>query len=162
MSPVIDPRHFRTVAGKFPSGVTVITTEAGDGIVHGMTANGFISVSLEPALILVSIGKNTRMHGYLERNDRYAVSILNHDQGEIARHFSGRPGENEPEFEWVGGHPAIPDAISRIGCTMFDRHEAGDHTLFIGRVDYVDYRDGVLPLVFSSGQLFSPLERVHG
>lgn len=158
----IDQRLFRNVSGKFPSGVTVITTESADGVVHGMTANGFLSVSLEPALILVSVGKSTRLHGYLDNNDRYAVSILRHDQTDIARHFAGKPLETEPKLERMGAHPVVPDAISRIGCTIYDRYEAGDHILFLGEVEHLDYQDGSLPLVFSSGQLFSPLERVQG
>ena len=160
MEKVIDARLFRTVAGKFPSGVTVITTTSADGVTpHGMTANGFISVSLEPPLILVSVGHHTRTHSLLSDNERYAVSILGHDQKRVALHFSGKPGDAEPEYEWIDGHPFIAGAISKILCRIVDRHPAGDHTLFIGEVEHVEHRDGDLPLVFSSGQLFSPLEK---
>jgi flavin reductase (DIM6/NTAB) family NADH-FMN oxidoreductase RutF len=155
----IDQRQFRNVAGKFPSGVTVITTSSGDGIVHGMTANGFVSVSLDPPLILVSIGHTTRMHEHLMRNERYAVNILGHEQKAIAMHFAGKPQDTEPEFERINDYLFVPGVIGRIGCRIVDRHRAGDHTLMIGEVEHLDFRDGELPLVFSSGQLFSPLER---
>ena len=159
MTPTLDGRLFRTVAGKFPSGVTVVTTADAAGKPHGMTANGFISVSLEPALILVSVGAATRMHGYLMENDGYAVNVLGHRQKELATHFAGKPVDNAPDYEWVDGFPLIDGAISRMRCIIVDRHEAGDHTLFIGRVEHINHRDDELPLVFSSGQLFSPLER---
>lgn len=159
MMKVIDSRLFRTVAGKFPSGVTVITTQSADGTTHGMTANGFISVSLEPPLVLVSVGHHTRTHQYLTENERYAVSVLAHEQKHVALHFSGRPGEQQPEYEWIEGHPFIAGSISKMLCRIVDRHPAGDHTLFIAEVEFVEHRDGDLPLVFSSGQLFSPLEK---
>lgn len=157
---IIDQREFRNVVGKFPSGVTVITTTTDDGVVHGMTANGFISVSLDPPLVLVSVGKQTKMHERLMQNERYAVSVLRHDQEVVARHFAGRPSDDAPAFSWVDGHPLIEGAISQIGCRMYARHEAGDHTLFVGEVEHASIADDALPLVFSSGQLFSPLDRV--
>lgn len=159
MAEVIDSRLFRTVAGKFPSGVTIITTSSPDGVPHGMTANGFVSVSLDPPLILVSVGERTRTHTLLSENERYAVSVLGHEQKSVALHYSGRPGDAEPEYEWIDGHPFIAGAISKMLCRIVDRHRAGDHTLFIGEVEFVEHRDGELPLVFSSGQLFSPLEK---
>lgn len=159
MQNAIDTRLFRTVAGRFPSGVTVITTDTGDGEPHGMTANGFISVSLEPPLVLVSVGDHTRTHQRLTDCDRYAVSILGHDQKALAKHFAGKPGDVPPEYEWIDGHPVIAGAISRMVCRIVDRHPAGDHTLFIGQVEHLEHREGDLPLVFSNGQLFSPLER---
>lgn len=159
----IDTRLLRNVSGKFPSGVTVITAELEDGTVHGMTANGFVSVSLEPPLILVSLGLHTRMHEYLSENDRYAVNILGHEQKKVAQRFAGKPQDDEvPAWERIDGYAFIPGVIGRIGCRVYDRHLAGDHTLFIGEVTHLDYHDGELPLVFSSGQMFSPLERVIG
>lgn len=159
MTTAIDTRLFRTVAGRFPSGVTVITTAGPDGEPHGMTANGFISVSLEPPLVLVSVGCHTHTHQRLTDNDRYAVNVLGHDQKPLALRFAGKPVDVEPEYEWRDGHPLIRGAISRMLCRIVDRHRAGDHTLFIAEVEHVEHREGELPLVFSNGQLFSPLER---
>ena len=85
---MIDTRAFRDVAGKFPSGVTVITTSGARGDVHGMTANGFASVSLDPPLILVSVAVTGRTHERLTRNERYAVSILGHRQKDVAQRFA--------------------------------------------------------------------------
>lgn len=155
----IDTRLFRTVAGKFPSGVTVITTLSPDGTPHGMTANGFISVSLTPPLVLVSVGNHSRTHQLLSETERYGVSVLGHDQKDVALHYSGKPRDAEPDYRWIDSHPFIAGSISTMLCRIIDRHPAGDHTLFIGEVEFVEHRDGDLPLVFSSGQLFSPLER---
>lgn len=158
----IDTRLFRSVAGKFPTGVTVITTADADGNVHAMTANGFASISLEPPIIMVSIGDHARTLQHLMLNDNYAVNILGHEQKAIAKHFSGKPEGDGPAWDWVDGHPFVPGVIGRIGTRIVDRYRVGDHVLFFGEVTHLDYRDGELPLIFSSGQLFSPLERVVG
>lgn len=160
MTTALDTRLFRTVAGKFASGVTVITSVDEAGAVHGMTANGFISVSLEPPLVLVSVGKHAQTHARLMRLDRYGVSVLGHEQKSIATHFAGKPGDAEPAYDMTQGHPVVAGAISSMVCRIVDRHPAGDHTLFIAEVESVQHREGELPLVFSSGQLFSPLERL--
>lgn len=142
-----DARRFRTAMGRFATGVTVITTRTADGV-HGMTANGFLSVSLEPPLILVSLGA-CAMARYLEAGDRYAVTVLSADQEAVSRHFGGRPCF-DVRFESPGAFDFVPGGLARIGCRIVDRVPAGDHTLFLGEVEHLDYRDGA-PLLFYTG-----------
>ncbi|PWB97656.1 flavin reductase family protein [Salinibacterium hongtaonis] len=154
-----DTRAFRDTCGAFPTGVTVISTLAADGRPAGMTANGFLSVSLDPPLVLVSIGHGARTHERLMMNETYAVSVLRHDQKAIAAHFARRTDEADPPFDMHNGHAFVPGAVARIGCRIVDRHLAGDHTLFVGQVETFDSTPDVHPLVFASGQLFSPINR---
>ncbi|PXY22606.1 flavin reductase family protein [Prauserella muralis] len=146
----VDPRRFRAALGRFATGVTVITARAPDGGVHGMTANGFLSVSLDPPLVLVSLGGCT-MAEYLRQGDRYAVTVLSEDQETLSRHFGGRaqPGLSV-RFQWRGEHPFVPGGLAEIGCRIVDRHPAGDHVLFIGEVEHLEFRDGA-PLLFYTG-----------
>ncbi len=149
----MDKQLFRRVMGQFATGVTVVTTRVGDRI-HGMTANAFLSVSLEPPLVLVSIDRRTKMHGYLRESGRYGISMLHGGQEALCRHFAGRPVEGlEVEFEEIEGVPVLKDALARIVVKVVDAHEAGDHTLFIGRVLYLDYHEDKEPLIFCQGAL---------
>ncbi|QEE60376.1 flavin reductase family protein [Salinibacterium sp. dk2585] len=155
--PRLDTRAFRDACGRFPTGVTVISTPAADGRPAGMTANGFMSVSLDPALVVVSVGHNARTYERLMSNDVYAVSVLRHDQKDIASHFASREKSADPPFDMHNGHAFVPGAIARIGCRIMDRFPAGDHTLFLGEVETFDQTPEVHPLVFASGRLFSPI-----
>ncbi|MBM7773183.1 flavin reductase (DIM6/NTAB) family NADH-FMN oxidoreductase RutF [Actinokineospora baliensis] len=145
-----DSTTFRAAMGRFSTGITVITTEA-DGQVHGMTANGFMSVSLDPPLVVISLDRKTRMLPLLAETGRFGVSILADHQEVHSRHFAGRPVASlDPEFEHVAGTPLLVGALARIACRVVDAHEAGDHVLHIGHVEHLDFRDGD-PLVFYTG-----------
>ena len=91
-SAAIDSRALRNACGLFATGITVVTTEV-DGDVHGMTANAFMSVSLDPPLLVISVGHKARLHDLLKQTGRYAVSILRHDQEDYSSHFAGWPVE---------------------------------------------------------------------
>ncbi|WAL66851.1 flavin reductase family protein [Amycolatopsis cynarae] len=146
----IDPLDFRRTLGRFTSGVTVVTTADGDHV-HGMTANGFLSVSLDPPLVLVSLGRQSRMAALLTRTRRYGVSVLADDQQVHSRHFAGPPVPGfTPEFDHVDGLPYLRGCLSRIGCDVVEIHPAGDHLLFLGRVTDLAHEDGE-PLVFFTG-----------
>jgi flavin reductase (DIM6/NTAB) family NADH-FMN oxidoreductase RutF len=150
-APVIDPRHFRRTLGRFATGVTVITVARQEGA-HGMTANAFLSVSLDPPLVLVSIDRRARMHGYLAEATRYGVSVLACDQEKAARHFAGKPQAGyEPEFVWREEVPLLEGAVAQIVCDVWERVPAGDHTLVLGRVRWLDYWERE-PLVFFGGE----------
>ena len=150
----IDPRAFRTTLGRFASGVIVLTTVSEDGRVHGMTASGFVSVSLDPAIVLASVDHRTRMHGILSTADRYAVSVLREEQLDVAQHFAGKPQGIAPDFTVSDGMPVIDGALAHIVCDMHDRVAAGDHTLYLGRVTRLDNVEGS-PLLFFSGSFNS-------
>ena len=143
-------REFRKVMGRFATGVTVVTTVERE-TVHGMTANGFLSVSLRPPLVLVSLGR-CRMNEMLPRSGRYGVSVLSHDQHHFAAHFAAqRPSPVEPTFTWQNGLPLLQGALAHLVCRVVDVHRAGDHVLWIGEVEYLDHRDAE-PLLFYTGR----------
>lgn len=149
----VTPARMRRALGRFASGVTVVTTadSTGSGAVHGMTANAFTSVSLEPPLVLVSIANRARTRELITRSGRYGVSVLASHQEPLSLHFAGLPQEPDPvRFVWHDGVPLLDGALVRLACTVDAVHPAGDHTLFVGRVDELDYRYGQ-PLVFYTG-----------
>lgn len=148
-----DSREFRNALGRFATGVTVVTASV-DGGVRGMTANAFTSVSLDPPLVLVAVGKQARMHAHLEQGSRFGVSVLSEDQLPYAWNFAGRPQEGlEPVFMWRGGIPLVEHALAHFICTVETTYPGGDHTLFLGRVEALWYRDGS-PLTFYRGRFF--------
>lgn len=133
-----DTRAFRNACGKFATGITVVTVEI-DGAIHGMTANAFMSVSLDPPLVVVSVGKKAHMHTYLTQCERYAISILNRDQEAYSGHFAGFPPKDfVPAFEQRQGHPVVANAIAYFVTRRYTAYEAGDHTLYIGQVEYFE------------------------
>jgi flavin reductase (DIM6/NTAB) family NADH-FMN oxidoreductase RutF len=150
-------RELRNVMGRFATGVTVVTTTHKDTI-HGMTANAFLSVSLRPPLVLVSLGR-CRMSEMLPRTGRYGVSVLASDQEHFAAHFAGqRASEVAPEFVWEDDLPHLDGALAHVGCRVVDVHPAGDHVLWIGEVQHLSHRDGE-PLLFYTGR-FGTLREV--
>ncbi|HET9718665.1 MAG TPA: flavin reductase family protein [Solirubrobacteraceae bacterium] len=151
-------RELRQVMGRFATGVTVVTTLERDTI-HGMTANAFLSVSLHPPLVLVSLGR-CRMGEMLPRTKRYGVSILAHDQMQFADHFAARGhARDEPRFTWHEGLPLLDGALAHLVCRVVDTHPAGDHVLWIGEVEHLHHRDGE-PLLFYTGR-FGTLRQVE-
>jgi flavin reductase len=151
VAPARDQRRFRDALGTFATGVTIVSTRR-DDLVHGMTANGFMSVSLDPALVVVSIASASRMHDILTGTRRYGVSVLARDQEPVSRHFAGRPGHGREEVSLteVDGTPLVDGALTHVVADVIDAHAAGDHTLFIGEVVHFAHRAGD-PLIFHSG-----------
>jgi flavin reductase (DIM6/NTAB) family NADH-FMN oxidoreductase RutF len=144
--------------GRFATGVTVVTTVERD-VVHGMTANSFLSVSLRPPLVLVSLGR-CRMNEMLCRTERYGVSILGHDQEHLAAHFAAqKPSPVAPSFTWENGVPLLDGALAHVVCQVVDSHRAGDHVLWIGQVEHLHHREGE-PLLFYTGR-FGTLREVQ-
>ena len=147
----IEPREFRNVLGRFASGVTIVTVEL-EGEIHGMTANAFMSVSLEPPLVLVSVNRRAHIHHLLANSGCYGVSILSVDQQELSNHFAGRQVEGlTVSFVRKYNVPVVDGAVAHLIARVVDQHAAGDHTLYIGQVEYLDCRDGQ-PLLFYAGK----------
>jgi flavin reductase (DIM6/NTAB) family NADH-FMN oxidoreductase RutF len=149
-NPPISPLDFRQALGRFASGVTVITTCHGEHT-HGMTANAFLSVSLDPPLVLVSIANQTRMHRLLSASRRYGVSVLAQGQQALSSHFAGRvvAGLQVP-LVTLHAMPVIEGAVAHVIAEVVQAVPAGDHTLYIGRVEHLDWRDD-RPLLFYAG-----------
>lgn len=146
----VDTRAFRQALGKFATGVTVVSTVE-NAFAHGMTANSFTSVSLDPPLILVSIDNTARIKNKLENSGVLGLSILNAEQRDVSQNFAGKPQDSVSDpFEWVDGVPLIKGALARLRCRITEIVPAGDHSLFIARVDAFEQSDAE-PLMFFSG-----------
>ncbi|MFJ5760945.1 flavin reductase family protein [Neobacillus sp. NPDC093182] len=155
----MDDRQFRTAMGKFATGVTVIATDV-DGDVHGMTANAFMSVSLDPKLVVISIGEKARILEKIKQSKTFSVNILAADQQELSMIFAGQLKEHrEVEFDRLDGKPVLNGAVAQIACEVSAEHLEGDHTLFIGRVTDIHLEDAE-PLVFYSGKYRALAETV--
>ena len=145
----MDDLLFRKAMGKFATGVTVLTT-IHEGDIHGMTANAFMSVSLDPKLVVISVGKYARFLDKVTQSKRFAVNILAEDQQQVSQHFAGKP-QGEVQFGTLDGLPVIDGAIAQITCEVASVYEEGDHTLFIGRVTDLKLEEKN-PLLFFGGQ----------
>ncbi|MEX2461566.1 MAG: flavin reductase family protein [Paenibacillaceae bacterium] len=154
----MDDQAFRMAMGKFATGVTVITTCV-NGEAHGMTANAFMSVSLNPKLVLISIGEKAKMLDKIKESGKFAVSVLSEEQKEMSMHFAGQIKEQrEIDFEWINDMPVLRSSLVAIVCDVYEAHIAGDHTLFIGEVNHLTLSDGE-PLLFSAGK-YRNIEKV--
>jgi flavin reductase len=143
---------FRKTLGMFATGVTVLTTRAGESI-HGMTANAFMSVSLRPPLVLVSVDRRARMSDLLHEGTRLGVNVLEAGQAALSDHFAGRTmaEDVEPRFELVHDTPLVEGALAHLATRIVRSYWGGDHSLFLGQVVYARYGDGE-PLLFHGGR----------
>lgn len=155
----VSSTEFKAALGRFLSGVTVISAET-EGAIHGMTASAFLSVSLDPPLVLVSVSRRARMHAVLSGSPKYAISLLARAQEPLSNHFAGRPlPEGDPAGPvWIRpvgaeGPPALAGALATICCAPHDAVDAGDHTLFIGLVEHAEVSaDDAGPLGYWRGK----------
>lgn len=149
----LDPAvEFRRTLGMFATGVTVITTQVG-GEAHGMTVNAFMSVSLRPPLVLISVDRRARMNALLREGARYGISVLAAGQTSLSDHFAGRRRDDAPEplFEIVRETPLVEGALAHLVARVVRSYWGGDHSLFLGRVEYIRYGEGQ-PLLFHGGR----------
>lgn len=147
-----DSKQFRRTLGQFATGVTVITLWTPEGELHGMTANAFSSVSLDPPLILVCIDKRNTTHRLIPEVRRFAVNILSEEQTLFSRYFAGEK-ELEPPIEIVEGRegaPVLKGVIAWLDCTLWQAYDGGDHTIYVGEVQDLS-ADGGRPLLFFNG-----------
>ncbi len=147
----MDDRTFRNAMGRFATGVTVITTQTKDEV-HGMTANAFMSVSLTPKLITISVDNRANMLDKIKESQQFAVNILSDKQQDISMHFAGQTKEErEIDFGFIEGIPIIQEALVSVVCDLDTSYVVGDHTLFIGRVIDIKTTEGD-PLTFYAGR----------
>jgi flavin reductase (DIM6/NTAB) family NADH-FMN oxidoreductase RutF len=140
----------------FATGVTVITVD-NSGEVHGMTANAFTSVSLDPQLVLVCVDHNAQTHAHLTTRKRFGINVLSEGQANISEHYAD-PERNAEGAERAGasfdrtlqGTPVLHGALAYLECRLQDARDAGDHTIFIAEVEDVVVREGKPLLYFNS------------
>jgi flavin reductase (DIM6/NTAB) family NADH-FMN oxidoreductase RutF len=152
-----DERALRCALGRFATGVVVISNGSGERL-HAMTANAFMSGSLRPPLVVVSVGRHARMHARLMDSVLFGVSVLTDGQESHSRHFAGDlQAALAPRFVEFAGLPGVAlldHALARFAARVVDRHPCGDHTLFIGEVLGFSL-DEAAPLVFFGGRYAS-------
>ncbi|MCL6599718.1 MAG: flavin reductase family protein [Alicyclobacillus macrosporangiidus] len=155
MEQSMDPQAFRRAMGMFATGVTVLATEV-EGNIHGMTANAFSSLSLDPPLILVCLNRGTKMEGLLKHRAKFSVNMLSRDQEALSRHFAGGHGnQHTPEFRFTAfaGVPQLEGCLCTVACEVYDVLEGGDHVIVLGRVFGLDTASGETePLLFWKGK----------
>jgi flavin reductase (DIM6/NTAB) family NADH-FMN oxidoreductase RutF len=150
---------FRKAMGCFATGVTVITVDQ-EGEVHGMTANAFTAVSLDPVLVLVCVDHRARTHAHLHARKRFGVNVLRRDQQTVSEYYA-RSAELPQHPETAGarfdrtaqGTPVLQGALAYLECRLHSTLSAGDHTIFIAEVEEVVVRDGEPLLYFRSQYL---------
>lgn len=145
---------FRLVMGHFATGISVVTTFDGDRPA-GITVNALSSVSLDPALVMVALDRRRFITPMVRAAGRYAVNILGEGQQALSDCFAHAPvSPGREEFcgaSWTPGPtglPLIDGSIATLECTVVETFSAGDHDLFIGRVDSLRGDDAIAPLLY--------------
>ena len=166
-----DAETLRTVLRRFATGVAVVTTWDGERP-WGTTVNSFSSVSLRPPLVLVAFDRGRHIVPALRQTRRYAVNILGEGGRTLSDCFAGGTAPSngaKPESderaelcgaEWLRGPTGLPvlvEAIAALECTVVDVHPAGDHDLYVARVDAattgpLSQGNDPMPLIYYSGR----------
>ena len=144
--------------GRFATGVTIVTVDL-DGEVHGMTANAFASVSLDPMLVLVCVDHTTRTHAHLHAKKRFGINVLCENQRAISEYYARPERDHEHAEQEAGarfdrthhGTPMLRGALAYLECRLHSAQDAGDHTIFIAEVEDVVVHEGE-PLLFFGGK----------
>ena len=148
-----DARHFRNALSQFATGVTVITTRLSDNSFVGLTATSFNSVSLDPPLVLWSLGKAASSLPLFTKNSHYVINILGANQAALADRFSRRIDNRFEGVEYelsATGLPILKGGAAWFECTNRSRYPEGDHVIFVGEVEHCDVRPQPA-LVFHGG-----------
>jgi len=149
----ISPKELRSILRQWASGVTIVTA-GHDGVLHGMTVSSFSSVSLDPPLISVNIGRLTRTHSLMNEAGAFAVSILASDQQDLADHFGGAVPDTEQRLDGIAyrlgplGSPLLEGSLASFEAKIYATVPAGTHSIFIGEVATWDIQRGKLPLMY--------------
>ena len=157
----LDPDTFRSVIGRFASGVTVLTTHEDDAQDHGMTVSAFCSLSLVPPLVLLCIDRRAEMHDVLSSGTRVVVNILAAHQEALSRRFAEWEGSRR--FDGIGftrnayGAPVLDDVLAWLECQIVQQYAGGDHRVFVAEVESATARE-LRPLLHYRGG-YAELER---
>jgi flavin reductase (DIM6/NTAB) family NADH-FMN oxidoreductase RutF len=155
----VDPAEFRLAAGRFPTGILVVSTSL-NGVPHSMTVSAFTSVSLDPLLVLFCAEKIARFHEAVLAAGSWAVSVLDEDSEKISRWLATRGRPLDGQLDGVAYHPGpvtgapiLDSALSALECRTTAVHDGGDHTIVVGEVVGVTPpRPDGRPLVYYAGR----------
>ena len=153
-APAFDPRELRNVLGTFVTGVTVVTTRDADGVAHGVTANSFSSVSLDPPMVLWSQSLTSRSHSAFHSSGHFAVNILADDQIAISNHFAKSRDDKFrgiDHHDGIGGAPVLAGTAAHFECVKVAEYPGGDHVVHLGRIQQFS-RSHRRPLAFGHGR----------
>ncbi len=142
---------FRQAMGTFATGVTVLTAKDDVRGCYGMTANAFMSVSLDPPLVLVSVSRRARLNDYVGVGDRFGINVLTADQEVLGRHFGGWPEAITPAIGWMDDVPVLEESAAHYIVRVEEIFPAGDHRLFLAEVENLQFRPHE-PLLFHQGK----------
>ena len=150
----IEPQELRRVMGHFATGVTVITTKDKEGTPQGLTANAFMSLSLNPPLVLISVDKGATCYACFESPNGFTVNFLGEDQEEISKRFATKGIDKFSGLQWhPGGNGAaiIDGVLGYVECKITQCHDGGDHTIVVGEILNAS-ATGDRPLLFFKGK----------
>lgn len=148
------PTDMRRSMGRFITGVAVVSTGTSEDTWCGMTISSLTSISLDPAILMISLTHGSRTTDMVAAAGRFTVSILSARQEAVARHFATRGGARYENIDYevgVYGLPMIKDAVVQAECRVHSSPHVGDHRVFFGEVENLRHRDGT-GLVFNSGR----------
>jgi flavin reductase (DIM6/NTAB) family NADH-FMN oxidoreductase RutF len=152
-SSAIDPRDFRNALGTFATGVTIITAAGSDGKPYGLTCNSFASVSLNPPLVLWSLGMFSQALSVFQNASHFTVNVLGASQQALANKFAKSSEDKFAGVEWtagLGNAPILTDSVANFQCRAANRYYGGDHIIFLGAVEAYTYSRKE-PLLFARG-----------
>jgi flavin reductase (DIM6/NTAB) family NADH-FMN oxidoreductase RutF len=152
-SSVIDPRDFRNALGTYATGVTIITAAGADGKPYGLTCNSFASVSLNPPLVLWSLGMFSQGLSIFQNASHFAVNVLGASQQPLSKRFATSSEDKFAGVKWtpgLGNAPVLADSVANFQCRAADRYYGGDHVIFLGAVEAYAYTRQE-PLLFARG-----------
>ncbi|MGH7856374.1 MAG: flavin reductase family protein [Candidatus Binatia bacterium] len=153
----VDGQAFRMHMRRYPTGVTVITSHAGD-VHHGMTANSVTTLSLEPPSYLICVKKDARLHPVIEASQHFCVNLLAADQADISATFANVDLSDDERWETVSHRDSSIGARLIEGCTGYAEckvtasYDGGTHTIYIGEVMRLEGGEDKAPLVFYGGK----------
>ena len=149
----VTSEEFRRACGRFATGVSIASVLDRGGAPHGLTVNSFSSVSLEPPLILISLGHKVSVIDHFRAAKSFAINILRAEQKALSERFARKGHDRFDGLEWrrgVTGVPLLPEVLAAIECEVYKIIPVGDHDLFVGEVMHVTVRDGDPLLYFAS------------
>jgi 3-hydroxy-9,10-secoandrosta-1,3,5(10)-triene-9,17-dione monooxygenase reductase component len=150
---LIDPAHFRSVLGRFATGVTIVTAMDGDAPV-GMAVNSFMSVSLDPPLVAFCPTKSSSTWQRIQAARAFCVNILGQDHEDLCRLFATAGADRFGRIGWstgASGSPLLDGMTAWIDCHIDAEHDAGDHLIVVGRVLELAVASEGHPLLFYRG-----------
>lgn len=134
---MVDPREFRDAMSRYPTGVTLVAARH-EGAGLAMTVNSFASVSLDPPLILWSVGRDTERYQAFVSAERFSVNILRDSQMDLAQRYALDAALDPADWDEADGVPVLKDALARLHCRRHAIHRGGDHDIIVGEVMQVD------------------------